>query len=78
MKTLLLGERERERERENENESVWPCEFYFLVYLCLILCLFMEKKMENETFFFFNKEIEEVILNLKVDVNDDVAFLNVK
>ena len=35
------------------------------------------KKMENETFF-FNKKIEEVILNLKVDVNDDVAFLNVK
>ena len=28
--------------------------------------------------FFFNKKIEEVILNLKVDVNDDVAFLNVK
>ena len=37
----------------------------------------MEKKWKMKRFF-FNKKIEEVILNLKVDVNDDVAFLNVK
>ena len=36
------------------------------------------KKNGKWNVFFFNKEIEEVILNLKVDVNDDVAFLNVK